>query len=137
MTAENKTINQFIAENKLTMEAKPVSHNPNMDSETPMDHWQCEIAKDGGEPWLTFFSMGIGHKSKSPELADVLDCLASDAAGFDNAQDFEDWASEYGYSEDSRKAEAIYNTIDRQADELKQFLGDDAYSDMLWNTERE
>jgi len=47
-----------------------------------------------------------------PELADVLHSLLMDGEAFFNAQSFEDWASEYGYDKDSRKAEAIYRQCD-------------------------
>lgn len=47
-----------------------------------------------------------------PSLEDVLHSLLSDGEAFFNAQSFEDWASEYGYETDSRKAEAIYRECD-------------------------
>jgi len=76
-------------------------------------------------------------KLAEPELADVLDCLASDASGFDNSRSFEEWAGEYGYDTDSRKAEKTYLTVKNQALELKSFLGREAYETLLWNVERE
>jgi hypothetical protein len=72
----------------------------------------------------------------TPKLADVLDCLASDAAGFENAQSFEDWAAEYGYDTDSRKAEKVYRTVERQAKQLRRVLGDEGYNALLWDIER-
>lgn len=71
-----------------------------------------------------------------PTLADVLDCLALDAAGFDDARDFEDWAAEFGYDTDSRKAEAVYRLCGEQAKELRHVLGATAYSELLYDTER-
>ena len=75
-------------------------------------------------------------KKYRPELEDLLDCLASDASGIENSPDFEDWCGEYGYDTDSRKAEKIFKTVEHQARRLKQFLGDDLYEALLWNTER-
>ena len=80
--------------------------------------------------------MGYGHNGKAPKAADILDCLASDAASYDNARSFEDWASEFGYDEDSRKAERIFKACGKQAIKLKRFLGEPAYERLLWDTER-
>jgi len=76
---------------------------------------------------------GISH---DPRLDDVLDSLASDASGVENARDFEDWASDYGYDTDSRKAEDIYRAVVKQTAGLKRLLGDEAYKALLWETER-
>jgi hypothetical protein len=83
----------------------------------------------------TYFSMGYGHKGAKPEAVDVLSCLANDAAGVENAGGFEDWCAEYGYETDSRKAERIYKTCIHQSKRLRQFLGGEAYEQLLWRTE--
>ena len=60
-----------------------------------------------------------------PDLASVLSCLASAAAGYNNARKFEDWASEYGYDTDSRKAERIYRQVARLRDATRRLLAGD------------
>jgi hypothetical protein len=117
------------------MASEYADSNPNMPESDNMDHWKV-ILKSKGKQLTTYFSKGYGHNGKEPIVEEVLDCLASDASGFDNARSFEDWASEYGYDEDSRKAEKIYNTISKEAKKLKAFLGDEAYESLLWKTER-
>jgi hypothetical protein len=79
----------------------------------------------------------IGPKSDAypNEPDNVLDCLLSDAAGIENAGSFEEWASEYDYDIDSRKAEAMYNEGVRDAARLRDFLGDEADA-FLWETDR-
>lgn len=47
-------------------------------------------------------------RPEAPSLFDVLHCLCSDASVLDY-QSFEQWASEYGYSPDSRSAEKTYH----------------------------
>jgi hypothetical protein len=74
--------------------------------------------------------------TEEPDAATVLDCLASDASGFENARSFEDWAEEYGYDTDSRKAERIYKQVERQTKKLQHLLGTDLYNTLLWDTER-
>lgn len=71
-----------------------------------------------------------------PETASVLDCLASDAASYDNARDFEDWCADFGMDTDSRKAARTYRVCGEQAKALRHFLGNLAYQELLFNTER-
>ena len=55
---------------------------------------------------------------------DVLESLFLDASSYENARDFTDFASDMGYDEDSRKAEATYKACGRIAAKLHQLLGD-------------
>lgn len=61
-------------------------------------------------------------KVAPPLLRDVLYCLVSDASALD-ARDFEEWAGDYGYDTDSRKAEETYELCRRQSRELEHVLG--------------
>jgi hypothetical protein len=71
-------------------------------------------------PWKAGFGI-----TGPPTADDVMESLALDAAGFDNTRSFEDWADDYGYDTDSRKAERIYKAVQTQSDKLARFLGDD------------
>jgi len=64
-------------------------------------------------------------KSTHPTLAEVLGSLIMDGSADFNAQSFEDWASEYGYDTDSRKAEGIYNECVRIGRALRQSMSAD------------
>lgn len=72
----------------------------------------------------------------SPDAETVLDCLAFDCSGTENARSFEEWADEYGYDHDSRKAEATYRACQETAAKLARFLGEEAFQTLLFNTER-
>ena len=136
MDTKTVTLQQFIAEQQLEMSVLPVKRNPHMDVQMPRN-FKCTITMVGRgnhEPMTVYFSQGSAHK-KNPTLAEVLDCLASEASGVDNARSFEDWASEYGYDLDSRKAERTYQICKKQAQELKALLGQDAYNQLLYSTE--
>jgi len=138
MSTQTITLDQFITEQQLVMSVRSVKRNPRMQGEQMPRNFECTIEFEGRgyhEPLTVYFSQGSAHK-KPPTLAEVLDCLASDAAGVDNAKDFEDWASEYGYDTDSRKAERIYDVCKAQAQELKDLLGGKAYAQLLYETER-
>jgi len=116
-----------------------VDRNPHMAT----DNWQANHykvtlrARIGGKrkQYTVYFSQGYGIHH-DPQCEDILDCLASDAQGVECARDFEDWASEYGYDTDSRKAEQTFKACQREADKLRKFLGYDIYNSLL-NAERE
>lgn len=107
-----------------------------------VDAWRKQARRSDAK-MTVYFSMGGGHGGRAPEVADVLECMASDsaAAGIatssgDAPSDFADWCSEYGYDTDSRKAHRTYIICKRQAERLRKFLGEEAYEQLLWNTER-
>lgn len=58
-----------------------------------------------------------------PDACDVVNSLILDA-GVIYCGSFEDWASEYGYDTDSRKAEAIYRACLELALKMRAGLGD-------------
>jgi hypothetical protein len=128
------TMQRFIRDNTIAMTAERWRKNPNMDSRD-MDHWKV-VFRNGSRRLTTYFSMGYGHNGKEPTAADVLDCLASDASSVDNSCDFNDWASDFGYDPDSRKAERTFRLIERQSLKLHRFLGDEAYRALLNDVER-
>ena len=143
----------FITTHGLTMTAQRIKERP--DKAKPKDpkeaqweweasHWLLTISKGGNGTGkgpetgtlTTYYSMGSAHKGK-PDLAGVLDNLASDAAGWENARTFEEWAGEYGYDTDSLAAEKIFNACGTLVEQLKELLGDsDAYDTLLYHTER-
>lgn len=63
------------------------------------------------------------HPVATPSVVDVLACLASDASAIDHAT-FDEWANEYGYDPDSRKAEATYKACLACGLALRNMLGE-------------
>ena len=129
-----QTIQGFIDRHGLTAEVDWADSNPNMDDAREMTHWLVTIHAED-RTMAVPFSQGLAHTGE-PELDDVLDCLASDAATVDNARSFEDWAGDLGYDEDSRRAYRTYEAIQRQAGELRQLLGAEDYETLLYSVER-
>ena len=77
------------------------------------------------------------HKHEyGPALRDVLNCLADDASSYENCRGFEDWAGDYGYDTDSRKAKATYDAIEKQSADLRRALGLDLYRHLIEDVER-
>lgn len=138
--ASEKSIHEFIAAHGLTAEIKAAHANPHMDDMAPdSKHYSVKISQVGFGPVRSMvvpYSMGPAHK-RGPTLAGVLDCLASDASTLENARDFEDWCSDFGYDTDSRKAEATWRAIMEQSTQLRKLLGYAAYSELLNEVERE
>jgi hypothetical protein len=101
---------------------------------TDADWWNVTLHPEGRRLAIPF-GMGYGHHGAEPTAYDVLSAVLSDAAGVVNARgDFGEWADEYGFDADSRKAERAYDATVRQTEELRAFLGDhfEAY---VWETE--
>jgi hypothetical protein len=89
------------------------------------DHFAYTVRLNRGDesirvPWRQGLAL-----TDSPTAADVLESLLSDAAGVENAESFEDWASEYGYDSDSRRAFATWEACKAQTDQLRDLLGED------------
>lgn len=129
-----QTLEFFIVKHGVKMTAERTDSNPNMDDSRNMDHWKVTL-RCGRRRMSLVFSMGFGHNGKQPKVADVLDCLSSDASSVEG-NDFDSWASDLGFDADSRKAKRTYDTCVRQMRALGRFLGPDAYAELLWNTER-
>lgn len=100
------------------------------------DAYRVKLTHRGRSMTLPY-RMGTGHHGNPPQLADVLDALASDSAAVANASSFEEWADELGYDPDSRSHERTYRTVVAQDRRLRALLGDERYDALLWDTERD
>lgn len=131
-----RTLAEVIQRANIVMAAKQADDNPYMDSaiRDSMDHWCCTFSVKGQRgSWMVPFSMGAGHHGKAPGVAQVLDCLMSDASGA--TETFEGWCADYGYSTDSRSAERTYKICKRQTERAQRFFGASLFAE-LFNAER-
>jgi hypothetical protein len=129
------TLAEFLTAHPIRMMTTRTETNPHMKDARNMHHYRCSLRTDSGRSLSVPFSMGMAHTT-SPTAEDVLDCLASDSAGVENSKSFEDWCGEYGYDSDSRSAERTYRACVKQAAGLKRLLGEAAYDELLWRTDR-
>lgn len=132
-------INEFIEKYGIHYkQCNKMFRNPNMPDWKNADHWEVVLHTPGKgiNEFATYYSMGYGHEGKKPTMQQVLDSVASDAAGYEDSGSFEEWAMNYGYDPDSRKAEKIYRLVEQESRELKTFLGNEAYESLLRETER-
>jgi hypothetical protein len=128
------TMADFVARHNIKIACEWADRNPNMPDWNDANHYKCTLTM-GRKQMTVYFSQGY-RVSHEPEVVDVLNCLADDSEGVSNARSFEEWAEEYGYDTDSRKAEKTYNVCVKQAARLRSFLGEDLYNELLWETER-
>ena len=133
------TIEEFIEMHGIKMkECNKIHQSPYM-TDFKGDHWEVVLHRPGkgnDDEFVTYFSKGIGYKGKRPTVPEVLDCIASDVAGYENTKNFEDWAAEYGYNISLRRTETIYENVKNEVRKLKNFLEKEAYETLLWETER-
>ena len=129
-----KTMQDFTRRNRITASAAKAKSNPNMsDGEWAADasHWLVTLER-GDRSMDVPFSQGSAHTSP-PTAEDVLDCMASDASGYENARNYDDWADEYGFTHCEHDA---YRTIGEQTDKLRLMLGTKLFNALVWKTER-
>ena len=65
---------------------------------------------------------GSSKLLKKPDLLDVVHCLVLDAA-IVNHFTYESWAMDYGYEQDSREGERIYNLCRKQTADFLKLIG--------------
>ena len=153
-----QTIAEFLTEYPITLEAQRTQENPYMakDEKHPMYHWLITLHyKEKTFP--LHYSIGSGHAipefpnptfrphkfkdlnpkeiiaaypCRKPTITDVLDCVASDAYAL-NYDSFEEWANEFGYDTDSRKAERTYHACIENGKQLREMLGRKLFTELL------
>jgi hypothetical protein len=120
-----RSLQRYVANHGITVE---ILSGP--DFTTDEDGWwnhtyalkllNADLGTEMTLPWKT----GLGITEDPDERPEkILDCLIGDAWGYENARGFEDWAGEYGYDPDSRKAESTWKAVGELAQALAQFLG--------------
>jgi hypothetical protein len=128
-----KTMKEFVEKNNVKIAVEYADENKNAPDWKNANHYKVTL-RSNGKQLTTYFSQGYGITGE-PKPEDVLSSLSLDSSGVENSRSFEDWAAEYGYDTDSRKAERIYKVCEKQANKLKTFLGDDLYQELLYHTE--
>lgn len=129
-------ITSFIRKYGLAM---TVTEHGKKKDESGWEHFAftCSIHNAIGASLQVTFRQGTGIGSAKPSLSTVLDCVASDISGLeDGAITFEEWAAAYGYDEDSRKAEAIFNACEEERRILTVMIGADAVRVLIEEVDR-
>lgn len=149
-TEIQKAISNLLDAHGIAYQARfvPFNISRNRNESRPSLNWFCDFMVQGKQTLSVDYQQGVGHipakmtrDSKpgtahrdnqerliaqsghglvKPKPADVLHCIV-----MDDPRDlsFDDWASEYGYDADSRKAEAIYRACQEQTAKGRAFFG--------------
>lgn len=118
-------MSDFMSDRTLSMTVKSIPSEPMTEGDDDWDHnsWSVTLAFQG-RTMETKFHTGFGIVGE-PTIGAVLSSLASDASSAINATSFEDWAGDYGYDTDSRKAERTYKAVCDQVEKLRELLDED------------
>jgi hypothetical protein len=132
-----QTLEKFLAGSDVSMRCREVTPNGGDNSAVPdpwaAKHYACELhGSNGDRPVRTV----VGSDNGPPEMVEVLDTLAAEAAVTEEARGFEAWAAQMGYDPDSRHAERTYRADLRRAKLLRQLLGEQSYQRLLWEIDR-
>jgi hypothetical protein len=132
-----QTLEEFLESNDVAMRCREVAIDGDRTSLIPEPwaphRYSCELHRSSGVRPVT---ATIGSDNGAPEMREVLDTVAAEAAVVDEAQSYEQWSVQMGFDPDSRRGELIYRTARRQARHLRQLLGEEQYARLLWQTER-
>lgn len=114
-----KTLSQLCQKVKISSEYGAVEVPEGW---TPGTHpYKVTLRYQGRQFTLPFFQGPA--LTEEPDAPSVISCLLLDS--YADQVSFEEWAGEFGYDPDSRKAEATYNACRKNAKGLRQLLGDD------------
>lgn len=117
----------FLNEHNVRAIVESGEQNPDWGSEH--NAWRVTLLCGRRKMTVPFYTgLALGE----PDAADVLECLALDASGFENARGFEDWCNDYGYDTDSRSADRTYRQVEQQTAKLCKLLGD-AFDTLVWS----
>lgn len=120
-----QTLEKFLHGNDLAMRCRPVVANgdPAFLIAEPWapQQYSCQLYRAAGPRPITAI---LGSDNGAPELGEVL------------THTYEQWAQQMGFDPDSRQGERVYRAARREAKRLHQLLGDEQYTQLLWQTER-
>jgi len=136
-TGQVQTLEEFLAGSDLGMrcrEVDPDGGQPLLITAPWAPHqYRCELHGSNGDRPVTTI---VGSDDGPPEMSDVLDEVAAEAAVVETARCFEEWAVNMGFDPDSRHAERVYRAWRHRTNNLRKLLGDARYEQLLWATER-
>ena len=130
-------MNEFVKRNNIKINVEWAERNPNMINDAwskTANHYKTTLKKDKKQ-LTVYFSMGSALTNE-PTAEEVIDSLAMDGSVYLNNDSFENFCGEFGYDEDSRKAEKLYNTILKQAEKTEKFLGNELFNQLVYDVER-
>lgn len=119
------TLTEFIARQGITIKSRRISadDHPHLSDDWPDDarHFRVKLKNKAlGTSMTTYFSQGAAWDTP-PTTENVLGCLLDDVRTA--VEPFSDWADNFGYDTDSRRAHKTWKAVRRQTRKLTAFLG--------------
>ncbi len=132
-----QTLEEFLTRSDLAMRCREVDPDGRQLLLTTAPwaphQYRCELHGSNGDRPVTTI---VGSDDGPPEISDVLDEVAAEAAVVETARCFEEWAVLMGFDSDSRHAERVYRAWRHRTSNLRKLLGTERYERLLWGTER-
>jgi hypothetical protein len=124
MSEYDKQAQDFITEHSLKIRLTFLGEQINKwDDQNYRPKYKVTITRKGGigkKLTFTFWdSIANYEKGKEPSAYSILTCLSSD---LNTPSTFEDFCSEFGYSDDSIKAKAIFRLCLKQTTKIRNFF---------------
>lgn len=119
VTDYQKQANDFLSKIGVKMTAKFIKHGKHFeDDQQYRDIYRLTLSRDQERLSVRFGQSIVGSEAKEiPTAYDLLTCLTKSDPGT-----FEDFCNEYGYDNDSRKAEKIYRAVVQEWEKVNRFF---------------
>ena len=117
MNKYEQQANDFLKSVNASIKMEYLEHRPYFpDDKVSRDLYRVRIKRKGKQMAFTF---GANLNGDEPTAYDILACLTKYDPGT-----FEDFCSDYGYDEDSRKAESTYKAVCKEWRNVERVFGD-------------
>lgn len=117
MNKYEQQANDFLKSVNASIKMEYLEHRPYFpDEKDSRDIYKVRIRRKGKQMTFTF---GANLNGDKPTAYDILACLTKYDPGT-----LEDFCSDYGYDEDSRKAESTYKAVCKEWRNVERVFGD-------------
>jgi hypothetical protein len=121
MNEYDKQADDFLLKTETTFKAVKIAYEKYFGEDDEKRDIYKIVLKRGNQSWVLKFGQSLHdtHKMIKPSAYDVLACIVKQDPG-----SFHDFCSEYGYNEDSKKAEKIYQAVVEEYKNVMDMFGD-------------
>lgn len=118
METKELTLSEYVESLGITSKATPIAVNGH---EWAKQGWKVTLYFQGRRMSFNFYG---GGAVSTPDTSAGVWCMALESSGVED-RTFSEWALEFGYSDDSRRAFRDFNKIKANASKFSDFIGSD------------
>ena len=118
MTTYEKQASKFAAKTGTKLAILSSDYKPMWNEKQSRYVFKCKLSRKG-KSYTFEFGQSIACGGEEPTLYSIISCLQKYDVG-----SFEDFCSEFGYSEDSRTAERTYNAVCKEFAAVERLFSD-------------